>query len=109
MPENLIDDTTFAFVEGARKSELTSVKGRMTTAEGKITTLEGTVSGYGTRLDDDENTISNQGTRLTTAEGTISSHETRVTTLEGKIKNITISTSDPSGGEDGDIWIKVTS
>lgn len=29
-----------------------------------------------------------------------------ITTLEGKVKNITISASDPSGGEDGDIWIK---
>ena len=29
-----------------------------------------------------------------------------VTTLNGKVKNITISTADPSGGSDGDIWIK---
>ena len=29
-----------------------------------------------------------------------------VTTLNGKVKNITISTADPSGGSNGDIWIK---
>lgn len=29
-----------------------------------------------------------------------------VTTVSGKVKNITISTTDPSGGSNGDIWIK---
>lgn len=30
------------------------------------------------------------------------------TQLNGKQKTITVSTSDPSGGSDGDIWIKYT-
>lgn len=28
-----------------------------------------------------------------------------VTTINGKVKNITISTAEPSGGANGDIWI----
>lgn len=29
-----------------------------------------------------------------------------ISTINGKLKNITISTAEPSGGSNGDIWIK---
>lgn len=31
---------------------------------------------------------------------------TSISTINGKLKNITISTAEPSGGSNGDIWIK---
>ena len=36
----------------------------------------------------------------------ISTINTSISTINGKLKNITISTADPSGGSNGDIWIK---
>lgn len=85
MAKNLIDDVTLEFVEGLEASDLDSLEDRVDDVETDITSLSG---------------------RVTTAEGNITSVSGRVTTLEGKVRNITISSSDPSGGSNGDIWIK---
>lgn len=36
----------------------------------------------------------------------VSSNTSAISILNGKVKNITISTANPSGGSNGDIWIK---
>ena len=36
----------------------------------------------------------------------INAINTSISTINGKLKNITISTAEPSGGSNGDIWIK---
>lgn len=44
--------------------------------------------------------------KLKEINDSINAINTSISTINGKLKNITISTADPSGGSNGDIWIK---
>lgn len=44
--------------------------------------------------------------KLKEVNDSINGINTSIGTINGKLKNITISTAEPSGGSNGDIWIK---
>ena len=44
--------------------------------------------------------------KLKEINDSINGINTSINTINGKLKNITISTAEPSGGSNGDIWIK---
>lgn len=44
--------------------------------------------------------------KLKEINDSINAINTSISTINGKLKNITISTAEPSGGSNGDIWIK---
>lgn len=44
--------------------------------------------------------------KLKEVNDSINGIKTSIGTIDGKLKNITISTAEPSGGSNGDIWIK---
>lgn len=56
-----------------------------------------------TPFNDNADTIDS---KLKEINDSINAINTSISTINGKLKNITISTSEPSGGSNGDIWIK---
>jgi hypothetical protein len=67
------------------------------------TTVTNNQTANNTRFATDEADISGLKTRMTTAEGNIT---TLTTSVNGKQKAITVGTSTPSGGSNGDIYIQ---
>ena len=68
--------------------------------------LDGVTSNVQTQLDAKQAANANVSTtELGYLDGVTSAIQTQI---DGKQKTITVSTSDPTGGSDGDIWIKYT-
>lgn len=71
------------------------------------TTVTNNQTANNTRFTTDEADISGLKTRMTTAEGNITTVSTSITDLStNKQKKITVGTSTPTGGSDGDIYIQ---
>lgn len=88
MGTNLSDD--ISDLDGYVRTNTTNI----TTLQGKVSSLESTVS----------NKLGKTGGTMTGA--LIAQNNTNYTTKQ--VRNVFISTSDPSGGGNGDIWIKYT-
>ena len=68
--------------------------------------LDGVTSAVQTQIDGKQAVVANvSDTEIGYLDGVTSAIQTQI---DGKQKSITVSTSDPTGGTDGDIWIKYT-
>lgn len=102
-----VDATELGYLDGVTSNVQTQMDAKLATATASSTyaplaapTFTGTVTLPSTT------SIGNvSATELGYLDGTTSAVQTQI---DGKQKTITVSTSDPSGGSDGDIWIKYT-
>lgn len=68
--------------------------------------LDGVTSAIQTQVDSKQAIVAGvDDTEIGYLNGVTSAIQTQ---MDGKQKSITVSTSDPTGGADGDIWIKYT-
>ncbi len=94
----------------ALDADMTTAKSDISTLQTDVGTLKTTVGNHGTQISAVENDIDNlQSGKLNKSGGTmtgalIAQTNTNYTTRQ--VRNVIISTADPSGGSSGDIWIK---
>ena len=86
-----VDATELGYLDGVTSAVQTQVDAKLATATA-ASTYQAIVSGV-------------SDTEIGYLDGVTSAVQTQI---NAKQKAITVSTSDPSGGSDGDIWIKYT-
>lgn len=115
VPDNIVKYTAISNVEATNPLDADSLQGHaadyFATATG-LASVNSTVSAMQSDITTAKNDISNLKTnKMDISGGTmtgalIAQNNTNYTTKQ--VRNIFISTSDPSGGASGDIWIKYT-
>lgn len=115
VPDNIVKYTAISNVEATTPLDADSLQGHaanyFATATG-LASVNSTVSAMQSDITTAKNDISNLKTnKMDISGGTmtgalIAQNNTNYTTKQ--VRNIFISTSDPSGGASGDIWIKYT-
>ena len=115
VPDNIVKYTAISNVEATNPLDADSLQGHaadyFATATG-LASVNSTVSAMQSDITTAKNDISNLKTnKMDISGGTmtgalIAQNNTNYTTKQ--VRNIFISTSDPSGGASGDIWIKCT-
>lgn len=115
IPDNIVKYTAISNVEATNPLDADSLQGHaadyFATATG-LASVNSTVSAMQSDITTAKNDISNLKTnKMDISGGTmtgalIAQNNTNYTTKQ--VRNIFISTSDPSGGASGDIWIKYT-
>ena len=94
----------------AMKSDITTMKSDITTMKSDITTMKSDITTMKSDITTAKTDISNLKThKMNISGGTmtgalVAQNNANYTTKQ--VRNIFISTSDPSGGSNGDIWIK---
>lgn len=111
VPTNIVKYTALGSVEATDAIDADTLQGNaadyfatatgLSTANSNISTLQTTVSSLSTTV---SNKLNKSGGTMTGA--LIAQNNTSYTTKQ--VRNVFISTSDPSGGASGDIWIKYT-
>lgn len=109
---------SFTFDSGLTGGDRVSFRGFMTTEDGDFYTkgeVDSIAASLGSRLDTAEGVIAGHSSTLTTHASTLTTHTTKVTDLEtltsglgnnGK-RTLTVSTSAPTGGANGDIHYQI--
>ena len=86
-----VSTTELGYLDGVTSAVQTQIDSKLATATA-ASTYQAIVSGV-------------SDTEIGYLDGVTSAVQTQI---DGKQKSITVSTSDPTGGADGDIWIKYT-
>jgi len=105
-----VSPTELGYLDGVTSAVQTQLNAKQATVSGvsdtEIGYLDGVTSAIQTQLDGKQAVVANvDSTEISYLNGVTSAIQTQI---DGKQKTITVSTSDPSGGSDGDIWIKYT-
>lgn len=122
LPDNLVKYQEIVDVEATpnvnadtlegHNADYFATKSDISTLQTDVGTLKTTVGNHGTHISIAENDINDlQSGKLNKSGGTmtgalVAQNNTNYTTAQ--VRNIIISTANPSGGSNGDIWIKYT-